>query len=209
MASAAQQLRERIAFEMNVPVEIGLDRDGNPTETTARDGSAEYRYFLHGHKIAWLPDAVHQAIQRAQAGDSAWFALTKHRAPKPWTVIHLDAQEPAAAQPPQQPAARPAPAPAPAATQERTAQGWIAREAPAAAPLASLPRRPLDAPQQRQLDEPGGDASPMYGALCAAIRTAAAAERFAASIGRPLAFETQDIRAIAATLFIRETGGGR
>jgi hypothetical protein len=47
----------------------------------------------------------------------------------------------------------------------------------------------------------------LYTSLCAAIRTAAAAEEFATSIGRRVAFETADIRAMAATLYIRATEG--
>jgi hypothetical protein len=49
----------------------------------------------------------------------------------------------------------------------------------------------------------------MYTALCAAIRTAAAAEDFARQIGRAVAFETADVRAIAATLFIHAEGASR
>lgn len=183
MATPAQTLRDRITFTINQPVEIQLDRDGNPTASTARDGSEEYRYFLAQHRIMWVPAEVHAAIQRADGGDSACFALTKHRAPKPWTVIQLEADEP------QQPAARPAPAPAPQ-------------------PPTPAARRAPDMPAQRHINEPESDNGPLYTALCAAIRTAAAAERFGASIGRPVAFETGDIRAMAATLFIHQTGGG-
>ncbi len=181
MAAAAQQLRDRITFDMNQPIEITLDRDGNPTESTARDGSPEYRYFLNGHRIMWVPEAVHEAIQRANGGDMASFAITKHRSPKPWTVIHLDAQEPG--------------------------YGYSNEAAPPQAP--PIPQQPAARPTPTPAPQDAADSSPMYTALCAAIRTAAAAEKFAASIGRPLAFETSDVRAIAATLYIHSTGGGR
>jgi YD repeat-containing protein len=198
MAAAAQPLRERVMFDMNVPVEIALDRDGNPTESTARDGSAEYRYFLFGHRIMWVPEAVHTTIQRAQAGDGAQFSVTKHRAPTPWKVVHIETNAP-----PTGHGYSNAPSPTPAAPPVQQQQQ------PAAAPPAAAPRPALDAPAQRHIDEPASDNGPMYGALCAAIRTAAAAEKFAASIGRSIAFETGDIRAIAATLYIHATGGGR
>jgi hypothetical protein len=194
MAAAAQQLRDRIAFEPNVPVEVSLDRDGNPTETTARDGSREYRYFLGNHQIMWVPEPVHQAIQRADAGEHAQFAITKHRAPKPWTVIHLDAQEPAA--------------PPPAAHRPAARQTTDDRAAAAIA-TAETERALTEARQSATAPANLGIGIPMYTALCAAIRTAAAAETFAAQIGRPVAFETGDIRAMAATLFIHQTGGGR
>jgi len=167
MSAAAQQLRERIGFTGNTPMEIQLEGDGNPAEQEARDGSTEYRYFLAGRRIMWVPAEVHQAIQRAQAGANAQFALTKHKAPKPWTVIHLD-DEPAAPQP--------APSPAKPQSQPRT--------------VASEP-------------EP----TTMYTALCAAIRIASEAEKYAQQIGRPLAFETGDIRAMAASMYIHATGG--
>lgn len=49
----------------------------------------------------------------------------------------------------------------------------------------------------------------LYSALCAAIKVAQAAEQFGQQIGRSVAFETSDIRAMAATLFIHATGGSR
>jgi len=104
--SAPQPLRDRVTFSMNVPQEITLDGTGNPTATAARDGSAEVRYFLAGHRIMWVPQAVAHAIHNANAGEDASFAITKHRAPKPWTVVHLE-DEPAAAHEPPPPVSQP------------------------------------------------------------------------------------------------------
>jgi len=194
MSSAAQPLRDRISFGTNQPTEIQLERGGSPSESTARDGSSEYRYFLAHHQIMWVPEDVHQAIQRDQAGPDGQFAVTKHRAPKPWTVIHLDATEPAAGwtAPDQQPAppappARPAPA-------------------PVAAPRPRQEPTPAQ-PQQQSLPAEQPFSTSMYSSLCAAIKTAQAAEEYGQHIGRPVAFDTSDIRAIAATLFIHATGG--
>jgi hypothetical protein len=138
--------------------------------------------MLQGHRIMWVPDQVHRDIERAVAGQlSATLEITKAKA-GPWLVVHIvDEPQPA-------PAARPAP------------RGVPAR---AAGPLAT---------QQEQLAHMPGEqpySASMYTALCAAIRTAAAAEVFAREIGRAVAFETGDIRAIAATLFIHATGGSR
>lgn len=94
-----------------------------------------------------------------------------------WLTVHL-ADEPA----PPQPAPRPAPP---------------ARTGPLATQQEQLPHMPGEEPYSAS----------MYTALCAAIRTAAAAETFARQIGRAVAFETGDIRAIAATLFIHATAG--
>jgi len=68
----------------------------------------------------WVPEAVHFQIQNARPDNDAVFSITKHRAPKPWTVIH-HADEPAAMQPAPQSAARPTAArPAPAPESEET-----------------------------------------------------------------------------------------
>jgi hypothetical protein len=75
----------------------------------------------------------------------------------------------------------------------------VAERGPLATQQQQLPHMPGETPYQAS----------MYSALCAAIRCAQAAERFAAETGRAIAFETGDIRAIAATLFIHATGGGR
>jgi hypothetical protein len=61
---------------------------------------------------------------------------------------------------------------------------------------------------QQQLPAMPGEipySASMYTALCAAIRAAAAAEQFSQQIGRPVAFDTSDLRTIAATLFIHPT----
>lgn len=47
--------------------------------------------------------------------------------------------------------------------------------------------------------------APMIDSLVTAIDAAAEAEVYAKSIGRPLEFSTEDIRAIALTLFIQRT----
>jgi hypothetical protein len=129
-----------------------------------------------------------------QAGDApgSEFQITKAkrgRATAQWIVEQI-AEEPPYAQQlahtATAPQSRPAPTPAP-----RTVR-YV--DGPATDP--------------RQQQTPGElDTSTMYGALCAAIRTAASAERYAAEIGRPLAFETGDIRAMAASIYIRTNGG--
>jgi hypothetical protein len=95
--------------------------------------------------------------------------------------------------------------------------GWLTvhvAEEPAPPPAARpAPRAagPLNTAQQQIPHMPGEApySASMYTALCAAIRCAQEAEKFAREIGRAVAFETGDIRAIAATLFIHATGGGR
>lgn len=187
-ASAAQPLRDRVAFSKDKPVEITLDDDGRPTDATARDGSTEYRYFLAGHRIAYLPEAVHEAIQRAHAGNDATFCLTKHTT-KPWSVVHLEDEprhdaptpvsQPRTAQPHDQP------------HEERTSQGWVARGQPPTPAAQEQPQLPAAATNY-------------YTSLCAAIHTVKLAEKYGQQIGRPIAFGCEDVRTIATAIFIQE-----
>jgi hypothetical protein len=173
---------------MNVPTEVKLDADGNPGEQNGQYGM-EWRYMLDQRRIMWVPPEVHAAIQRAQGGDWATYAITKHKAPEPWTVVHIT-DEPAAQW--QAPDQHPAPRPQP--------------------PAAPRPRQEASAGQPQQGATPSEQpySTHMHTALCAAIRVATAAEDFAKQqLGRAIAFETADIRALAATLFIHATGGGR
>lgn len=204
--SAAAQPRQRVAFEVNLPVEIQLDGDGNPTEQPSRNGDQEYRYFLRHYSIMWVPPEVHDAIQRAQAGPNACFALTKHRAPKPWSVVHLE-DEPATA------ATQPTPISQPRQQrynppQSEEAGALAAQRAmqPAPTPAAQQPA-PLAPPAQLAPTEKQPDTRAYYTALCAAVQTAAAGEKYAQQIGRPVAFDSADIRAMATTLFLEQQGG--
>ena len=179
MSAAAQQLRDRLTFREGQPIEVTLERDGNPTPMDARDGSTEARYFLQGHKIMWVPEAAHEAIQRAAAGENATFAITKH-ARKAWSVIHIE-DEP-----------RQHTAPPHAATQRAATPS--AQQQPAARHDAQAPAA-----------ETSGQ---YYAAMCAAINVSIAAEKYSQEKGRPLSFTTSDIRAMATTLYIGQ-GGAR
>jgi len=165
MSTANQQpLRERIEFTWNIPHHVVLE--GNGTAQAGRDGP-EWRYFLGGHRIMWIPQEAHAQIERLQASAGSELIITKHKT-------------------------------------GRNAATWTVAEAGDAAPPPEETRtakaRNAKAPET---NEAGNQA--LYTCLCAAIRTAAAAEKFAASIGRPLAFETPDLRALATTLYIEAT----
>jgi hypothetical protein len=149
----------------------------------------EYRYMLEGHAIMWVPEEAHRAIVRTGAAFPLAVEITKHR--NGWEVVHL-VDEPAAAN---------------GYGQASPTSARPAQPQPAARPA----RGPLDTAQQQLPHTPGEQpySASMYTALCAAIRTAAGAEKFAQEIGRPVAFDTADIRAIAATLFIHATEGSR
>jgi len=188
-AAATNNLRERISFRQDVPQEVTLEGNGTPTPQDGRDGITEFRYFLQGRKIMWVSAEAHARIAQAQAGADATFSLTKHKAPKQWSVIHLEDEPAGWTAPDQQPApppARPQAAPPPRPRQEASA----------------------GQPQQAAMPAETPYSTHMYTALCAALRVAAAAEDFARQqLNRAVAFDTADVRAIAATLFIHATGG--
>jgi predicted glycosyl hydrolase (DUF1957 family) len=191
---SGNRMKEKFAF--NVPTLVTLDSEG--TEQPNGEGQPEFRYFLADHKIMWVPPEVHGAILDLRATEGDTVVITRHRdgRDQAWEV---------------QPYTRESSA---AAAIRNTATAPASR-----APLASQPRRSrnepntaagLPAPAQQQL--PGAPeeqpySASLYTCMCAAIRVAAEAEKFAQSIGRPLAFETSDIRAMAASLFIHQQGG--
>jgi hypothetical protein len=172
-----QQLRTRITYRQDQTQAVRVEGPG--VEQAGVKG-LEYRYTLAGHGIMWVPPAVHAAIQAATAGHyPADFEITKRRGDQ-WETVHvIDAPA----------------APPPAARPNATERALAAITAPPAQP--NLPGTTTAEPYSGS----------MYTALCAAIRTAAAAETFARSIGRAVAFQTGDIRAIAATLFIHAQEG--
>lgn len=186
-AAAATNLRDRVAFNFNEPQTITLEGEG--VEQAARDGSSEFRYKLEGNRIMWIAPEAHVQILRAIADDptAQAFTITRRKSGKgaaTWEVVqHSD--EPATWTPPDR---QPAP---PARTTSQAKPGALPPQMQQPAPTAAN----------------GPMSDTLYTSLCAAIRTAAAAEKFAAEIGRPLAFETSDIRALAATLYIHATGG--
>ena len=195
MAAAANtsSLRERITFDANTTQTVTLDGIG--AEQAGRDGP-EYRYFLRDHKIMWVPPEVHAEIERANGNTGSTFDITKKkhgRNPATWEVVEVVDEPPSAGygqasptrQANPQPAARPAPTPVKPAANANTST------------------------RQQQLPQTTGEpwSASLYSCLCAAVNVAAEAEKFAQSIGRPLAFETPDIRAMAASLFIHANGG--
>ena len=184
--AAPRQLRERVSYEPNLPQTVTLESAG--VEQAGRDGTPEFRYMLEGGRIMWVAEEAHRAIQRATQADpqSNCFTITKRKSGKnaaTWEVIQ-HADEPPAYTPP---ASQPSPA--------------AARPAPQPATPANTSTR------QGGLPDATGEpySTTLYSCLCAAIRDAAEAEKFAQQIGRPLGFDTGDIRAMAATLFIHAT----
>jgi hypothetical protein len=181
MATAATQLRERVSFRLDQTQTVTLDGPG--IEQAGRSGP-EYRYFVQGHAIMWVPAEVHQAIIGHGRSFPAQFEITKHK--NGWETVHVE-DEPGQAHGYGQ------------ASPVRPAQPQPAPRGPLATAQEQLPAARGTMPSEQPYS------ASMYTALCAAIRTASAAEKFAQEIGHPVAFDTSDIRTIAATLFIHAT----
>lgn len=190
MAAAAaantSNLRERIPFTFNLPYEVTLESSG--IEQEGRNG-LEFRYFAEGRQIMWIPPEAHALIMRATGGEpiGETFTITRKKTGRDsatWEVAHHDEGPPLT---PPEVAYAPPPTP-------RQQKGASPLAPPASPPAPDVANGPMS--------------STLYTALCAAIRTAAAAEKFAAAIGRQVAFDTADIRAMAATLYINATAGG-
>jgi hypothetical protein len=203
--NGSTNLRERIKFELNRPIEVTIEGEG--VEQAGTYG-IEYRYMLADRKIMWVQPDAHYAIDRIHQSGTTWPFTVEichrkdGRKAATWEVVHLEdePQQPAARPRPasQQPAARPEPTPAmPAASRALPLSNGPANGDP---PAASQPD-PRVATEVGNVD--------LYTCMCAAIRVAAAAEKFAAQIGRSLAFETADIRAMAASLYIENRGARR
>lgn len=198
MAAAANSApkRDRVSFRDNVAVIVTLE--SGPAEQPSRNGEVEYRYFLSQDRIMWLPYDAHQALEHIGATEGSSVRITRHDDAQ-WSVEYVTRESPGAAalrNTTTAPASRPpVSAPRPHAVTQR-------REPATAASIG--------APAQQQLPAMPGEepfSTSMYTCMCAAVRVAANVEAFAQQIGRPLAFETSDIRAMATTLFINQAGG--
>ena len=180
--STTNTLRDRVEFPWNTPILVTLQGAG--FQQDGRNGT-EYRYFLGDHRIMWVPAEVHHQILRhcGSAPSGAELAITRHKTGRntaTWTVERVE-EEPLASHIESAPEPPP-PAPAPD-------NGYTAADQPAQTQPAKVPY-----------------SESLYTALCAAVRVAQEAEKFAQSIGRPLAFGTDDIRALAATIYISRKG---
>jgi len=172
MSTNGTGLREKVQFQTNVPVLLTLDHDDGQT-ATGRFGDQFMYTFDSGQRIAWLDPHVRDLILSTCARKGDQIAITKRETKDGHRkAVRWEVQK-----------VEEEPAPPPAAPKQPTAQ------APQPAPL---PQAPGYTPNPTTLT----------GALTAAINAARSAEIYAASIGLALRFTSEDVRAMAATLFI-------
>jgi pyruvate/2-oxoglutarate dehydrogenase complex dihydrolipoamide acyltransferase (E2) component len=206
--NGSYQAREKVSFAtMQSPALLTLESDGE--EQPGRAG-LQYRYFLGGGKIAWVDPPIHDAIQQsgAHAGDTIKVARHEtrngnRRGPLMWSVhLHTQQQDepPAAAQ---------------EATRMRQPPPMYAEAAPAR-PAARQSASPAPAPQPAAPAQATAEQSPlssrstaMAAALVAAVDAARTAESYSEAHGTRIVFSSDDIRAMAATIYIGAPGGAR
>jgi hypothetical protein len=170
--------REKIEFPTNQPVIVKLDFDAEGVLKPGKFGD-QYMYTCDDDaRIMFVDPPVREAILRtgAQAGDE--IAITRREVREGnkravrWEVAKVEEEPPPPADPPPPP-------PQPA------------RTAPAA---------PAPAPQPAAAAAPG--AAQLADAITAAIDAAVVTERHAAQRGLALRWTSEDVRAMALSLYI-------
>ena len=222
MAAPNGTQREKLNFStMHTPILLTLENDG---KAAPGKFGLQYLYFFDRGRVAWVDPPIHDHIQQsgAHAGDT--IKVSRHetrvgnrRGPLTWAV-HL------ATQPQDEP---------PAAQEEMdlaTVRRWeherlkatigtaparpaASQPAPQSRPLASQPApRTATTPAQGAAAEQhplSTRTAAMAAALAAAVDAAATAESYAEAHGKRITFSSEDIRAIAATIYIGAPGGAR
>jgi len=197
--------REKVEFSPNIPTIVELDGFGTLQPST--NGADEYRYFLKGDKIMWVPPVVHEAIAATNAGKGDAFRITKHqakaRAPITWEASPVTHQ--------------PGNGYSTENYDRQPGQGWTKREAPQQPPTARRPMQtapaapPARAPQpaaQLAADAPELPTTPAD-RMAAAMKDAIDLWRGAANYAPEIKWDAGDVRALAATLFIDGSKGAR
>lgn len=223
MAAAASSnvrgMREKVNFgslPVNIPHAFTLDTADQGVETPGTYGT-QYRYMWAGNRISFVDPVIHQLIQQqgATSGDTIKFWRMEsrngnRRGPIQYRVElvnTVDEDEPDSAKP-QPPRRQRTPAEHAAAEAESHRQfpeALPARPAapvqapPAAAPAASPRQEPATAASTNILT---GGAAMLSAALVSAIDAAGTAESYAEAHGRRVAFSSEDIRAMALTVYI-------
>ena len=202
--------REKVIFEINAPVAITLEREP-PSFSTPGNWGEQFMYSLEGNRVAFVEPEVHDAIlaQHGQEGDTFTITKCKDGRRNVWSVIRGDVAEQAA-----RAIQAPAPAPAPTARAGRERASTPAIDARIAEAEAQNAARRAAQPAQEAPRPPApgqtGHVSQnvMQACLCAAIEATHQAAAFAEGIGATYRPTSEDVRAIAISMYIEITGSG-
>jgi hypothetical protein len=208
---------------MNEQIQVVLASPG--IEQPNSQGESEWRYFLEGERVMWVPTHIHQAIHAATNGEPIGKAFVIQRY-KPGTAPFVWQIKAGATAPPQnghngssytatqQPAQTQPKCWCGAAADYPNADGkgtpMCSRHAygqNTAAMHSPQTGKPANQMQPGEVALSLGDS--LAGAFCAAIDAAGEAITYAKSKGLQLSFSTGDIRAMAATLFMAEQERGQ
>jgi hypothetical protein len=226
-------MREKVEFPPNTPVAVVLAYDSPLEAPSKRGGPLQYAYSLQDEKIMYMDEDPHRQIQSSGAKRGDALEITRKVARRAgrdaligWEVIHVDTdyqpgdpegypdtvddddrddpndydgedRRPTRKAPPA-PTRRAAPTPT-SRPATKPATNGNASTPTRSTRNASTPQPPIRVTQA---------SVQMCAALCAAIDAAAEAEVYARRKGMALEFQSEDIRTIAATLFIQHHKDG-
>jgi hypothetical protein len=205
--------REKVIFELNTPVTLKLEFDP-PEESRPGMWGEQYQYKLAGNRIAWLEPALHAQLVENGARTGDTFHVCKRRVGRrtEWEIQLATSSnsQPIATAAPLASAPRPVPQPQPAPRPQPQPEPEPPGPEPATARAPAPPEeeRPIDA---RNTARVSGNI--MQAALRSAIDAAADAAGYAEGRGLQISMRTEDIRALAITIYIQatssSTGGKR
>jgi len=192
--------REVIKPQADVPVVVKLDKGPEGQEREGRYG-IDYQYTVNGDRgVMWLPKEARDHLVRcgAQAGDEVQIVKSLRGRIAQWSVqVMPDSNELAPPPPP-----RRLPAPPPPPQQNGHANGYTNGHGNGSA------GHPTPTPVQPSTAQRPA-AQWMAGALCASIDASIAATNYAKDRGIELKFNEEDIRSMAATMYINASKEGR
>lgn len=169
--------RQKVTFERNQPELIKLDRDSSK-EVPGRRGPQFMRILDGDTRILFADPDLENAIVQSGARKGDVAQIVKRA--NGWEVGIM---------------------PDTAARKPQTYTSWAAQQ-PATQQPAQQPAATKAPPELKT-----SRAVELAAALETAIDAAMSAERYAASKGHPITFETQDIRAMANSIICRSEGG--
>jgi hypothetical protein len=179
-----------LRFEANVPCRVQLKyQSGKPSEGKF---GPQVMFSLMDGNIMYVPEIVSKLLLALQVRRGQPVEICKHQADgkTEWKVTRIEASQPAKAEP--EPKAQTTPNPKPNGRTNGHAQ-------PAAALLEQAPN--LDGPDVESYAERS-----LEQALRISLMAAKKAEEYGQTIGKPIQFDKNDVRAMAATLLINGRG---
>jgi hypothetical protein len=183
-----------LKLNLNEPVQLALLRaDARIYQHEGKAPSHMYSVLLPDgtESKVFLTPAASQAILELRIQPREWFNLCRRKTPQGIEFYDLQTSANAVAR-----TLNPVPVPPPQPPIPTQPQATLPE------PLPQQPPKPQPMPPQRALTSQTRASSAMGAALIAAIDAATLAQQYAAAKGIEIEFGSEDVRAIAATIFI-------